>query len=159
MIHHISIPAENPLHVARVLAKICKGIVAPFPSHPDSYFVLMGDEQGTALEVYPWDTELMPGIGEEAVVFVRNPLHAGFSATHLALSVTTDQEEIEQIAAREGWRTLRCSRGGYFEVIEFWVENRLMMELLPPGLTTQYQQFMQPQNLEQLMAGLALARV
>jgi len=155
MIHHISVAAQNPLHVARVLAKVSRGIVAPFPPHPNSYFVLVGDEHGTAIEVYPQGTELMPGSGEDEVVFVRNPLYSGYTATHAALSVPTSQEEIEAIGAREGWRTVRCNREGFFDVIEFWVENRLMIELLPPVLAARYLEFMQPENLERVMAELA----
>jgi hypothetical protein len=32
MIHHLSLSAQNPLHVAEVLAEIWHGKVAPFPT-------------------------------------------------------------------------------------------------------------------------------
>jgi hypothetical protein len=137
MIHHISIPAEDPLHVAEVMAGIWNGRVLPFPPRPGSYMAFAGDECGTAVEVYLLGTELVPGEGEEGAEFQTNASPSRFTATHAAISVGLSQEQIEQIGAREGWRVVRCSRG-YFDVIEFWVENRLLLELLPPELAAQY---------------------
>ena len=158
MIHHISIPAQNPLHVAEVLAEIWHGKVAPFPPHPGSYIVCPGDEYGTMIEIYPLGTELMPGNDNEQVGFSQNALPSQFMATHAAISVPMSQEEIEQIGIREGWRVLRCNRDSFFDVIEFWVENTLMLELLPPAFTRQYLMFMQPQNLEQFFAPATVAK-
>jgi len=152
MIHHISIPAKNPLHVAKMLAEICHGKVTGFPPHPGSYVVLTGDEYGSMIEIYPLGTELMPGDGDEQAVFVQHTSASRFTATHAAISVAASQEQIQQIGAREGWRVLHCNRDSFFDVIEFWVENTLMLELLPPEFTLQYLMFMQPQNLEQLFA-------
>lgn len=160
MIHHISIAAENPLRVAQVLAEIFQGQVAPFPPHPGSYMVLALDEQGTMIEVYPDQTELLPGSGQDGLEFSQNLFAPSYSATHAAISVPTEQAEIEQIAEREGWRAVRCSREDLFEVIEFWVENRLLLEFLTPSMAPRYIAFMNPvsfqQNLQELLANLAL---
>jgi hypothetical protein len=157
MIHHISIAAIAPLHVAEVLSEFWNGKVAPFPSHPGSYIVLALDEHGTMIEVYPMGTEMTPGQGQSEVEFVNNAFASPFTATHAALSVPVSQEEIERIAAREGWRAVRCDRGP-FEVIEVWIENQLLLELLPPAIASKYLDFMQPQNLEKFFAAqVALA--
>lgn len=157
MIHHISMAAENPLHVAQVLAEIFQGQVAPFPPHPGSYMVLSLDDQGTMIEIYPDRTELLPGSGQDGVGFSQNLFATSFSATHAAISVPTEQVEIERIAEREGWRAVRCSREDLFEVIEFWVENRLLLEFLTPSMAPRYISFMNPENLQrtlqELMAG------
>ncbi len=150
MIHHISLPAENPLHVANVFAEIWNGKVAPFPPNPGSYIVIAGDEYGTMIEIYPVGTEMIPGEGYEQAAFIQNVLYSPFTATHAAISVPTSQEQIEKIATREGWRVLRCSRDSFFDVIELWIENKLLIELLPPEIAPQYVAFMQPQNLEKL---------
>ncbi|HEY9605738.1 MAG TPA: hypothetical protein V6C85_29300 [Allocoleopsis sp.] len=152
MIHHISIPAENPRHVAEVLAEIWNGKAALFPPHPGSYLVFPGDEYGSAIEVYPLGTELVPGDGDEQVAFVQKASSSRFIATHAAVSVPTSQEQIEEIGRREGWRVVRCSRDSFFDVIEFWVENWLMIELLPPALAQQYIAFTRPQNVEKFFA-------
>ncbi len=147
MIHHISIAANNPRHVAEVLAKILGGKVAPFPSHPGSYVAIAMDEKGTLIEVYPLGTELIPGDGEQQVQFRKNQNYSPYDAVHAAVSVSISEKEIEEIVAEEGWRVLHCNRG-QFEVIEFWIENRLMIELLTPEIAPQYLNFVQKRNLE-----------
>ncbi|NJO50299.1 MAG: hypothetical protein HC840_13655, partial [Leptolyngbyaceae cyanobacterium RM2_2_4] len=47
------------------------------------------------------------------------------------------------------WRSLHCNRDGFFEVVELWVENTLMIELLPPAIAHHYLSFMRPENLKQ----------
>lgn len=142
MIHHISIPANNPIRVAEALAKIWGGQAIPFPIHPGSYMALSGDEYGTMIEVYPLGTELIPGQDKQQVDFRKNPHPSEFNAVHAAISVSASQSEIEDVAANEGWRVLRCNRGN-FEVMEFWIENHLMLELLTPEMASQYLSFIQ----------------
>lgn len=150
MIHHVSLAVENPLQVAKVLAELWNGQIAPFPAHEESYIVAPLDEFGTMIEVYPQGTELLPGMGRQDLIFTYNAFSSLYTGTHIAISVPISQADIEAIAAREGWRVQRCDRG-YFEVLEFWVENKLLIELLPPELANQYLSFMQPKNLEQLL--------
>ncbi len=153
MIRHISIPATNPRHVASVLAELLNGRTIPFPGHAGSYLALACDEGGTMIEVYPIGTELTPGDGDAQVEFQENRIYTQFHATHAALDISTSEEKIKEVANREGWRVLRCNRGP-FEVIELWLENHLLLELLTPEIAPGYIQFMQPQNLEQMFAGV-----
>ncbi|XGV99878.1 MAG: hypothetical protein ACAF41_13220 [Leptolyngbya sp. BL-A-14] len=152
MLHHFSIAAENPVRVAQALADLLNGEFAPFPPHPGSFMALSLDNYGTMIEVYPAETELMPGFGAEQVTFSSNAFASPFSATHVAISVPLSQEEIEGIAAREGWRAVRCNRDGFFDVIEVWVENKLMLEFLTPAMAAKYVDFMQPENLAKFLA-------
>lgn len=152
MIHHISLPVENPLHVAQVLAELISGKVAPFPSNPNSYLVIAGDAYGTMIELYPVGTELMPGGTASPVTFSQNAFASPFTAVHAAISVPASEEQIAEVGAREGWHTVRCDRGP-FQVIEFWVENKLMLEFLPAPLATRYLNFMEPENIAQFFAG------
>jgi hypothetical protein len=48
-----------------------------------------------------------------------------------------------------------CHRGDYFDIIEFWVENQLLIELLPPEMVTQYLTFMKPQSLQEAVQAAA----
>jgi hypothetical protein len=144
MIHHMSISAQNPQHVAEVLAKIFKGQTVPFPPHPGSYMVLAMDEYGTAIEVYPAGTEVVPGIDRlDSCGFIQRSQISPFSAVHAAISVPTTQLEIEAIGAHEGWRVVRCDRESFFDVIEFWIENSLMLELFTSEMKSQYLSFTQ----------------
>ena len=146
MIHHISIPAQNPLKVAQVIAELFKGYCAPFPSHSNSYVAFAADEHGTVIEVYPSGTKMIPGKDGEAIQFQYENTPNQFIASHAAISIPLEQSQIESIAEREQWRCVRTSRG-YFEVIEFWLENTVLIELATPELAQQYTSVLSPANL------------
>jgi hypothetical protein len=137
MIHHLSLPAQNPLHVAGVLTELLGGTLTAFGPHPNSYIAWAGDAAGTAIEVYPVGTELFPHPGAGQAQFRTAPGPSGFSATHAAVSVPRTESEIMAIANREGWRALRLSRG-WNDVIELWVENRVLLEIMTPAMAGNY---------------------
>lgn len=155
MIHHISIPAKDPRHVAHVLAEILQGVVMPFPPLAGAYAVIAQDDYGTLIEVYPSGSKILPGDGDEQASFYKAASADHFTAIHAAISVPINQEQIEAIAQREGWRTLACNRDGLFSLIELWVENRLMLELLPPTMVNGYLQALSPASLRNLMEQFA----
>ena len=152
MIHHISISVENPHHVAQVLAEVMNGEAVPFFPHPGSYMVFPLDEYGTGIEVYPLETYIKPGEGEQGGIFAEAANVSGFTATHAAISVSATEEKIAEIGKREGWRTVCCNRDSFFDVIEFWLENKIMIELLTPEMANQYLQVTKPENLQQMFA-------
>jgi len=161
MIHHVSISARDPRHVADVLAEIMHGHTRPFPGQiADSFMAISGDEHGTMVEVYPADTTLKPGQDDAQVSGLRDQVLAPTSPFHFLLSVPADREEIERIGAREGWRTKLFGRGPagqkpFFHVIEFWVENRLMIEVAPATMIGEYTQLMAPANVDAHIAARA----
>ena len=152
MIHHISLAVHNPLHVAEVVAELWQGRVIPFPNHPGCYIAIALDSYGTAIEFLPKGTVLELGSTDEPVQFSDpNPNAAGYTATHVNLAVPISEAKIYEIADREGWRVVHCKRAGFFELIEFWVENEVLLELLPPNLIQQYLLTVQPENLKELL--------
>jgi hypothetical protein len=138
MIHHISIAVRDPLRVAGVLAEIIEGQVLPAPPDfpKDSRIVFSGDEHGTAIEALPYGTELHPDDRGAGLLAGVEP-NSSFVATHAYISVNVSAEQLLRIGAREGWLTRRCNHGP-FEVIEFWIENRLLIEFAPPEMSAQY---------------------
>ena len=64
----------------------------------------------------------------------------GFGSTHFALSVKTDAATVKKLAAETGWQCYDCNRGP-FHVIEVWVENHIMVEVLPPEYAAEYLAF------------------
>ncbi|WP_017318954.1 hypothetical protein [Mastigocladopsis repens] len=145
MIHHMSISAHNSLHVAQVLAELWNGQIAHHPFVFNGYIVFPFDQYGTEIEVYSLGTEIVPGKSNEGHSYVQKESPYGFTATHAAISVPVSVEKIERIAQREGWQVLRNNFG--FDYIEFWLENRLLLNLLTPEMTAQYKAFTQPENL------------
>jgi len=148
MIHHFSIAAQDPERVAAVLAELTGGQSFNFSPFPGSRIVLVGDAHGTGVEIYPLGLELAPGEGGAPVRSLANPAPSDFTATHAALSVALDEAGILRIAGREGWRALTCTRTVAFQVIEFWLENRVMIELLTPGMARDYLRAIAPGNIE-----------
>ncbi len=156
MIHHISIAAHHPLHVSQVLAEVLQGPSIPFPGHPGSYVALALDLQGTMIEVHPFGKAIFPGDAADSACELQScEASAKYTANHTAISVPVSADQIQAIAAREGWRMVLCHRGNYFDIIEFWIENQLLIELLPPELVTQYLTFMRPQSLQEAVQAAA----
>lgn len=149
MIHHISIAAHQPLHVAEVLAEIVQGRAVPFPYHEDSYLALSFDPHGTMIEVLPRGSELKPGGTFGMTLDAQLPTYNAF---HAAISVSTSEAQIHEIATREGWHVETCDRAGMFKVIEVWIENQQLLEFLPSTFAASYVAFMQPESLKQFIA-------
>lgn len=148
MIHHVSLAARDPKHVAEVLAELMGGRCYPFPGGvANSFIAVSGDAHGTAVEVYPDGMHLRPD-GHNAVRAEREGPDGEYGPFHLLLSVPTDQGTVEKIGQREGWTTRLCGRGApgqkpLFHVIEFWLENRIMVEVAPQDMIGDYEKRLQ----------------
>lgn len=138
MLFHVSLEADDPRRVAHALARIFGGEALPFPAViGGSWVALAGDDRGTMIEIYPRGTELRPGApGEGAHGVAGAPRR--FGAAHIAIATRMDREEVEAVAREHGWRTQYCRRGGRFGLIELWVENCLMVEVLTPPMQREY---------------------
>jgi hypothetical protein len=143
MLHHISFPASDPYRVARVLAELTNGQYFEFPVTPGAYMVNFSDAHGSALEIIPADRVWLPG-ADEVEVGSAEPT-GRCSGFHVAISVPVSRERIEEVGAREGWLVRACDRGP-FQLIELWVENRFMIEMLTSAMTPAYLSFMKPET-------------
>ena len=165
MINHISIAANEPERVANALAEIWDGVVFPFPPNPGSFMVVANDGKGSAVEVLPAGTVLVPGEGLPAEddldalteefegKFVKSDFVPRYVATHLNVNTLKSIDEIREIAKREGWRVLVANRGqGLFQLIEVWVENTFMVELMTPEQTARYVEITDPKFLATIMS-------
>jgi hypothetical protein len=167
MINHISIGVNNPEHVANVLAELWGGYAMPFPPSPGGYVVFADDGRGTMVEVIPSDVHLVPGVGlpdEEGftretitddfeATFVPGNDGSSFGSVHLNINSPLDEESIKAIAKREGWRCFTANRGrGIFQLIEFWIEERFMLEVNTPEMTEVYVNAVTPENWAKFLA-------
>jgi hypothetical protein len=123
---------------------------------PDSDIAVSGDKHGTAIEVYPEDIRLRPD-GRNAVCHERAVAEDGCVAFQMLLSVPSDRATIERIGAREGWTTRFRPRGApkqkpLCNVIEFWVGNRIMLELAPHDMIGDYEQLLQFDRFDKVPA-------
>ena len=146
MIHHVSIPAHDPQHVAEVLAELMNGKRVPFRPLEGGFMAASGDASGTMIEVYPERATLDIPVRDDQAVFGENPAPPQTWPFHMLLSVPREAEDVERIGAREGWRAKTFGRGipgqkPFFHIIEFWLENRLMIEVATPAMAQEYLDF------------------
>jgi hypothetical protein len=139
MLFHLSIEADDPRHVAEVVAELWGGLAAPFPPvAPGSWVALSGDERGTMIEFYPRGTELHEVEGDHDATGVPAAAPRRFNATHYAMATKLGQAEVLAIAAREGWPAKYRRRGDAFGVLEIWVEGCQMIEVLTEEMQAEY---------------------
>jgi len=166
MINHISIAAQEPERVAKFLAEIWDGLVFPFPPAPGAFLVIANDGKGTGVEVIQAGTVLVPGEGlppeseldaateEFEAKFVKSDLVPRYVATHLNINTKKSIDEIREIAKREDWRVLVCNRGeGLFQLVEVWVENTFMLEVMTPEQTARYIEITNPTFMARAFEG------
>ncbi|MBX7170345.1 MAG: hypothetical protein K1X72_05260 [Pyrinomonadaceae bacterium] len=165
MINHISIAVNETEKVANFLAEIWNGAVYPFPPAPGkSFIVVANDGRGSAVEVTPIDTILIPGEGYPAeegfnsdvrteefeAKFMKSDFVPQYVPTHLNINTQLNEEEVKELARREGWRVLTCNRGeGLFQLVEVWIENRFMLEVMTPEQTARYIEITSPEFMQQ----------
>ena len=64
------------------------------------------------------------------------------SEVHLALAVPLLVNELLAIAGEAGWPARLCNRGGLFDLVELWVEDKFLIELFDPAQAEHFAQAM-----------------
>lgn len=156
MIAHASIPADNPKFAAKVLAEIMQGEAVPFPPAGPNAWMAWSRDGDIELEIAQRGDTIRcrehGGGWERDVAASRN------SETHLAICVDRPEPEIMAIAQKAGWPTRHCERGGgYFSLVEVWVDGAFMIEFLDPAQTSIYRQRVTLKNWKAKLAEMASA--
>ncbi len=164
MIAHVSIPAKQPEIVAKALGKIIDGSVFSFPVVPGAYIVVANDFSGQAIEVYPSGMTHHPGTGEapaeqgppsvttkpwEDQIFIEAQT-AHLSSHHMALSTKLSEQEIVDLGRALEFRTVPCDRAGVFKLVELWIDNSYLIEILTETETKRYAAFMNPKTAAEM---------
>ena len=153
MIFHFSIPADEPAKVAAVIAELWEGESFPFPPFPGSFTAMAGDDRSSLIEVYPRQLALHPGEGDGQVEGRLNTASSRHGAVHAAIATPLKAGDVEALARREGWICKRLSRGGVFGVIEFWIENCFMLEVLTADMQNDYRNRVTIDGWRAMLAG------
>lgn len=100
------------------------------------------------IEVYPRDLAFYPadGQGEQ-----RNEPVSRHTAFHAAVATPLSIEEVQEIGDRYGCHNVVCQRGP-FRVIEFWVDNALMLEMMTLEMQEEYQRSVTPEAWPRILA-------
>ncbi|WP_068876105.1 MULTISPECIES: hypothetical protein [unclassified Phenylobacterium] len=166
MIAHVSIPAADPEGTAEVIGRIIDGAVMPFPVVAGAWVAIARDGSGWGVEVLPATAIHHQGEGEPdlahsaAGAFVMpwetqirtDGAPASLSGFHVALTSQLSAEEIVDLGRERGWRAVTCERGGVFDLVELWIDNRCLIEVLPPTGTRRYLDFYTPEVAGRMFA-------
>ena len=164
MIAHFSLPAREPRQVAEVFAALLDGVTMPFPVVPGAWVAIARDGSGCGVEVLPEASAFNAGTGEADAndpaqgpmvkpweVQIRQDGYAqATSGFHVAITTSKTAEEIVELVRPLGWRAVPCDRGGVFNLVELWVENRYLIEVLPPTGVERYLAFYNPEVAGQM---------
>ena len=138
MIHHISIEADDPMKVATVIAKLMGGKAREGFPFKHSCAAFSGDEHGTMVECWQRGKVVaLPPSGPGKFELADSAVLQQYQAFHTALSVPLEDDEIMAIAKEAGWKTA-VRPNGPFSVVEVWIENRLLLEVLSPTQAENY---------------------
>ena len=138
MVHHVSIEADNPMEVPTVIAKLMGGRAREGFPFEHACAAFSGDKYGAMIECWQRGKVVtIPKSGPGTFEINDSGTLQDYQAFHTALSVQLDDDEIMEIAKEVGWETA-VRANGPFSVVEVWIENRLLLEVLSPTQTENY---------------------
>lgn len=141
-IHHVTIPAHDPVHVAEVLAEILGARVVPIPHPRGTLLVYAGDRDGTAIEV--WPAKLRVDRASRELVLRDLPLPEAWPHHAFVTSEASSSDAILAIFAREGWPAERVRNGrpgAGFSLVRGMIENHTGIELGGSEMRAEYESF------------------
>ncbi|MFE2187713.1 hypothetical protein ACWEWX_02555 [Streptomyces asiaticus] len=138
MIFHVSIEAQEPERVAKVIAELWQGSAAPLDRLvPGAWIAFCGKSALSSVEVFPCGTNITQVYGDEPWVGRSDGLLRP-TASHVALSTELTKDAVFKVCAREGWKAKYVVRGDRFGVIEAWVNEYLVIEWLTTEMQAAY---------------------
>jgi hypothetical protein len=143
-IHHFTVPAHDPAKVAGVLAEILGARVVALPHPRGTLLVYAGDDDGSAIEVWPASLRVDPSLHDLALRDL--PLPEAWPHHAFVTSDVCTTDSILAIFAREGWRAEHVhngSSGAGFSLVRGLIENHTSIELGGSDMRAEYERFFQ----------------
>jgi hypothetical protein len=153
LIAHVSMPADDCERVACVLAELMQGGALRFEPGGPNAWTAWSKENDLQIVVTPRGHFMIAG-PKEMIWIEREKPREPASETHFALCVELPAEQVVAIAQREGWQARVCDRGGFFHVVELWIENAYLVEVLDPSFTAAYKSSMTVANWRRIFGAL-----
>ena len=149
MILHASVTADDPRYTAHTLAALLGGIALPVGPGSGTWSAIAPDPIGNMVSVLPRGTEFHRTRDHvETRAGAPSARHSGF---HLLLDTPLSEVEVFRLAEERDCRAHRAQHGA-FEVIEFWIDDCLLIELATPELGQAYRQTIHSQELRARLA-------
>ena len=158
MIAHVSLPADDCAKVALVLARMLGGGALRFPPGGPDAWNCWSPNNDFQIVVTPRGRVIVEGPTEQvwASRHTRSPDDRA-SESHFAMAVERDAREVLAMARSAGWNARICNRGGFFDVVEVWVENAYLVEVLDPTQMAAYRRSMTVENWERAFGSRGVA--
>lgn len=153
-IHHFTVPARDPERVAACLAEALGGEVLPIPHPVGTLLVYAGDEDGSAIEV--WPAALRGDVRGHELELRELPLPEAWPHHSYITSESCDVDHVLAIFEREGWRAEKVRNGPPhfgFSLVRAWIENQWPIEIGDSAMRAEYELF-----FDQLKANAYQAR-
>jgi hypothetical protein len=151
MILHASLTVDTPRNAAETLAELMGGEAFPFPGlGADAWIAMSGDDHGTLVEFLQRGTEFhyVPG----GTVAHRYGTKTRENGCHVLIETPYDVARALAIANERECRA-HLANHGPLQVIEFWIEDCLLVEVATPQQAAAYRKMA---TLANVRVGLAI---
>ena len=141
-IHHFTVPANDPIRVARFLGEVLGARVVPLPHPEGTLLVYAGDSDGSAIEV--WPAAMRASAGDRELWRSELPLPEAWPHHAYVTSDACTTEAVLAAFAREGWKAEAVHNGppnGGFGLVRGWIENHTGIEVGGSEMRAQYEKF------------------
>lgn len=149
MILHASVVADDPKQTAEILAALFGGRALPVGPGDGTWSAVGPDPIGNLISVLARGSEFHRN---GAHVETRTGDRVRHSAYHLLIETSLPESEVFALAAERSCHALRA-RHGAFDVIEFWIDDCLLIEVVTPELGQEYRATIQSPELRARLAG------
>ncbi|QMW23539.1 hypothetical protein [Sandaracinobacteroides saxicola] len=146
MILHGSVTVSSPRFAAQAVAELFGGKAMPFPELGEhAWAALAGDDHGTALFFLERGREFHYVRGETVANRPGRTTHE--SGFHLLIETPHPEARVLEIARRWGCHAHRATHGP-LDIIEFWIDECLLIEVATPELAAAYRALATSPDLE-----------
>ena len=135
MILHASVTADRPQETAETLATLLGGRAFPVGPGEGTWSAVGPEPIGNLISVIARGTEFHRLPGEH--LELRRGAAVRHSAFHLLVETPLTEAEVFELADARGCHAQRA-RHGAFDVIEFWFDDCLLIEVVTPELAGIY---------------------
>ena len=143
MILHASVAADEPKATAETLAKLLGGIALPVGPGEGTWSAIGPEPVGNLVSVLARGSEFHRG-GDH--VETRSGAPTRHSGYHMLIDTPLSEEEVLALAKERGCHAHR-TRHGAFDVIEFWIDDCLLIEVVTHELGQAYRDMVHSEEL------------
>ena len=145
MILHASVTADDPQHTAETLAQLLGGIALPVGPGAGTWSAIAPEPVGNMISVLARGSEFHR-TGGHVETRIGSPVR--HSAFHMLVDTPLPETEVLRLADERGCHAHRA-RHGAFDVIEFWIDDCLLIEVATPELGRAYRAMIHSEELRE----------